>query len=107
VLIFVTRMDDMDLTGVCNESNEDATRLHWQTSSSSSEGSGEEDSSSDDNPSTPIPPRQRKTSDDLDADYIPNEEEVNRNQPDNLNYVASKICPYIKGHQLFEYIGLK
>ena len=53
-------------------------QLEWQTTSSSSEGSGE-DSSSDDNPCTPIPPRKKKTSDELDADYIPNDEEVNRN----------------------------
>jgi hypothetical protein len=45
--------------------------------SSSDEGSGE-DSSSDDN-HFPIPPRKKKTLDELDADYIPNDEGVNRN----------------------------
>ena len=55
-------------------------QLEWQTTSSSGEGSGE-DSSSDDNPCTPIPPKKKKTSDELDADYIPNDEEVNRNMP--------------------------
>jgi hypothetical protein len=33
----------------------------------------------------------KKTSDELDADYIPNDEEVNRNMPNNLNFIASKI----------------
>jgi hypothetical protein len=46
--------------------------------SSSDEGSGE-DSSSDDNHFPPIPPRKKKTLDELDANYIPNDEGVNRN----------------------------
>ena len=69
---------DVVCTGASNKVDEDATKLEWQTTSSSSEGSGE-DSSSDDNPCTPIPPRKKKTSDELDPDYIPNDEEVNRN----------------------------
>ena len=71
---------DVVCTGVSNKVDEDATKLEWQTTSSSGEGSGE-DSSSDDNPCTPITPRKKKTSDELDADYIPNDEEVNRNMP--------------------------
>ena len=66
---------DVVCTGASNKVDEDATKLEWQTTSSSSG----EDSSSDDNPCTPIPPRKKKTSDELDADYIPNDEEVNRN----------------------------
>jgi hypothetical protein len=69
---------DVLCTGASNRVDEDATKLEWQTTSSSGEGSGE-DSSSDDNPFPPIPPRKKKTSDELDADYIPNDEEVNRN----------------------------
>jgi hypothetical protein len=30
----------------------------------------------------------KKTSDELDADYIPNDEEVNRNMPNNLTFIA-------------------
>jgi hypothetical protein len=78
-------------TGASNRDNEDAAKLKWQTTSSSGEGSEEEDSSSDDNPFPPIPPRKKKTSDELDADYIPNDEEVNRNMPNNLNFIASKF----------------
>ena len=71
---------DVVCTGASNKVDEDATKLEWQTTSSSGEGSGE-DSSSDDSPCTPIPPRKKKTSDELDVDYIPNDEEVNRNMP--------------------------
>jgi hypothetical protein len=71
---------DVVCTGASNKVDEDATKLEWQTTSSSGEGSGE-DSSSDDNPCTPIPPWKKKTLDELDVDYIPNDEEVNRNMP--------------------------
>jgi hypothetical protein len=82
---------DVFCTGASNRVNEDAVKLEWQTTSSSGEGSGEEDSSSDDNPFPPIPPRKKKTSDELDADYIPNYEDVTRNMPNNLNFIASKF----------------
>jgi hypothetical protein len=71
---------DVVCTGASNKVDEDATKLEWQTTSSSGEGSGE-DSSSDDNPCPPIPPTKKKTSYELDADYIPNDEELNRNMP--------------------------
>jgi hypothetical protein len=69
---------DVFCNGASNRVDEDATKLEWQTTSSSGEGSGE-DSSSDDNPFPPIPPRKKKTSDEFDANNIPNDEEVNRN----------------------------
>jgi hypothetical protein len=84
----ISNDDDVAITGAIEKINPDVEKLKWRGTSSSSEDNNEaESSSSDEDPFPQMPPRKKKTSDDLDEDYVPDELEVPKINFKRLNMI--------------------